>query len=566
MTAAPILEPPAADPLVGRTLGRYRLVEEIASGGMATVYLAHCEGLGGVERLAAVKVIHPHLARDPQFVEMFLDEARINSCVQHPNVCTVLDFGEAEGTYYLAMEYLAGETWSRLIHTVVKRAEAEELERQPTLLARVLAGACEGLHAAHEAIGPSGDHLRIVHRDVSPQNMFVGYDGTVKVLDFGIASAENRLHHTRDGAVKGRFAYMAPEQMRNQPMDRRADVWSLGVILWEGLAHARLFRRDSEAETIFAVAQEPIPLANEVRPEAPLDLARIAQKALSRNPDDRYATAREMGEELARFAARQSHPLSASEVSRWMKVLFERRMEYKASLAKRARSRSGTIMRVRLPGEPDQTGSQASATGTLPSAALPTAEGADSSCSTVRPKSRSARAWMGLPPIWVKPAILVAAVVAGMVFASVTGTDSLSSSEIGATESGSPTLPPIPQPKATPSVAQPTESGSPTLPATPPKAASSPDEAAAPPAAVPVRAATQSAAPAKPRFGQVTVVTPGGWAEVYAGRRRLGVTPGRFRLPAGRRVLRIRPFGEGPFLKRSVVVKPGGKARLVVRP
>jgi len=188
---------------------------------MASVYLAQFNAAQGFERWVAVKVVHPHLAKDPRFIRMLLDEARITARVQHPNVCSVVDFGKDDGTCYLVMEYLHGES----VATVIRRArKGAGLPWQ--LACRIMAEACRGLHAAHELRDHDGKALGIVHRDISPQNLFVLYDGVTKVLDFGVAQARNRLEKTKTGEVKGKLAYMAPEQLLGQTLDRRADIFA----------------------------------------------------------------------------------------------------------------------------------------------------------------------------------------------------------------------------------------------------------------------------------------------------------------------------------------------------
>src|SRR5688500_2571176 len=190
-----------------RQFGRYRLCFELASGGMGTVYLARAEGPSGFEKLVALKRIHAHLAKDPRFVAMFLDEARIAARIHHPNVCSVIDFGTVEGSYYLTMPFVEGESLGRVMHAVSARRDPAARRSFWYVAARVIADACEGLHAAHELRDDVGDLLEVVHRDVSPQNTLIGYDGGVRVLDFGVASARHRLYSTATGEVKGKFAY-----------------------------------------------------------------------------------------------------------------------------------------------------------------------------------------------------------------------------------------------------------------------------------------------------------------------------------------------------------------------
>src|SRR5688500_2262135 len=224
-----------------RQFGRYRLCFELASGGMGTVYLARAEGPSGFEKLVALKRIHEHLAKDPRFVAMFLDEARLAARIHHPNVCSVIDFGTVEDSYYLTMPFVEGESFHRLLRSLAKRGDPGASRSFWYIAARIVAEACEGLHAAHELRDDVGEPLEVVHRDVSPQNLLIGYYGGVRVLDFGVASARHRLYSTATGEVKGKFAYIAPEQIEGQPVDRRADVWSLGVVLYECIALRRLF-------------------------------------------------------------------------------------------------------------------------------------------------------------------------------------------------------------------------------------------------------------------------------------------------------------------------------------
>jgi serine/threonine-protein kinase len=263
---------------------------------MATVYLARVTARAGFDRFVALKRIHPHLLKEPGFVEMFLDEARVASCIVHPNVCSVFDYEALGDRHYIAMEYLMGEPLSRVSHAMQERAGSASVERASYLVARIIADACEGLHAAHELRDSEGDSLKVVHRDVSPQNLFLTYDGAVKVVDFGLVRTAHCMHKTKTGIVKGKFAYLAPEALASKPLDRRADIWGLGVVLWELITQQRLFLRDSEADTVLAVATQSIEPPSVVRPGVPAALDKIVLKTLARDPAARYATARELGE------------------------------------------------------------------------------------------------------------------------------------------------------------------------------------------------------------------------------------------------------------------------------
>jgi len=304
------------------TIGRYELCFELASGGMASVYLARAEGSPGFEKLVALKRIHPHLASEKGYVEMFLDEARIASRITHPNVCSVFDFGEADGEYFIAMEYLVGEPLSRVHRRVMANAAQRTSTLLPARMARVIAQACEGLHAAHELKDADGESLSVVHRDVSAENLFVTYDGATQVVDFGIAHARQRIHQTEAGQVKGTFPYMAPEQMTAAVVDRRVDVWALGAVLWELLTLRRLFLRDTDVNTMYAVLSSEIKPPSEYRPEIPPELDEIVLKALQRNPEERWQTAREMGKALRRVLAQQEELVGPAELADWLGELF----------------------------------------------------------------------------------------------------------------------------------------------------------------------------------------------------------------------------------------------------
>jgi serine/threonine-protein kinase len=320
---------PVPIPTHDEKLGRYVLRFALATGGMATVYLAVARGASGFGRAVALKRIHPHLAAEREFVEMFLDEARIAARIRHPNVCTVEDFGEADGAHYMTMEYLAGESLSRVTRALGPMP--------PAVAARIIADACEGLHAAHELEGADGEPLHVVHRDISPQNLFVGYDGIVKVVDFGIAKAEHRVHETQVGMVKGKFAYMAPEQLRGEAIDRRADVWSLGVVLWELVSGRKLFRRDNQNETILAVTACHVPRLSETRRDVPAAFDEIVARALSPHRVDRFPTARAMARELGRLYA-GGLAVDVPEISELMTRLFAERHEAQKGLLRSALS------------------------------------------------------------------------------------------------------------------------------------------------------------------------------------------------------------------------------------
>jgi len=299
-------------------LGRYELVLELGTGGMASVHLARTRGPAGFHKWFAVKRIHPHLAKDERFVDMFLDEARIAASIEHPNVAQVVELGEGEGSYFIAMEYLHGEHLGR----VASRALRESGHVPYHGAARMIAAAANGLHAAHEGRDPEGRPLDLVHRDVSPQNIFVTYDGRVKLTDFGVAKAANRISHTTTGTAKGKVAYMAPEQALGGEVDRRTDIFALGAVLWEITTGRRLFKAGTDAQTLMRITGGKVPKPTSMRHDYPKALERIALKALARRPEDRFPSAAAMAQELERFAATSPEPVTQRVVADMMGRLF----------------------------------------------------------------------------------------------------------------------------------------------------------------------------------------------------------------------------------------------------
>ncbi len=293
-------------------IGRYELVGELASGGMAVVFLARLAGVGGFQRLFALKRLHPHLARETEFVAMFLDEARLAASVRDAHAVPILEVGISEaGDHFVVMEYVEGASLAVLIATAT-----QQQGWVPTGAAlRITLDALAGLHAAHEARDERGEPLGIVHRDVSPHNVLVGVDGVARLTDFGIARAASRLTSTRDGAFKGKLSYMAPEQAGGEEVDRRADVFAAAVIAWELLANRRLFRGTNDLHTVHLLLYEPIPLLGEFHPGAPPALEAALARALDRDPGARFATAAEFAEAIEHGVAGWSAPASARDLA-----------------------------------------------------------------------------------------------------------------------------------------------------------------------------------------------------------------------------------------------------------
>ncbi len=277
----------AAATLAGRRLGRYEVLTQLASGGMATVYVARAQGVAGFERLVAVKVLHPHLAHEEEFITMFLDEARLAARIRHPNVVPTLDISDTEGAgYFLVMDYVEGDHLGAILRESVRARE----RIPPPVAVRILVDALSGLGAAHSLTDEEGAPLQLVHRDVSPHNIIVGTDGVARLTDFGVAKAEVRLSSTREGQFKGKLGYMAPEHASTGDADQRSDLFSMGIVLWESLAGRRLFRGETNAATLHKILEMPIPKLAEIDAVlAPFD--GVLSRALARPPEERYQSA-----------------------------------------------------------------------------------------------------------------------------------------------------------------------------------------------------------------------------------------------------------------------------------
>ena len=273
-----------------RTVGRYVLYGELAAGGMATVHFGRLSGPVGFSRTVAIKRLHPQFAKDPEFVTMFLDEARLCGRIRHPNVVPTLDVVATDGEIFIVMEYVAGEAFSKLMKTAHQRQVPIPLRVAATIMSSVL----HGLHSAHQTKDEHGRELGIVHRDVSPQNILVGSDGTTRVLDFGVAKAAGRIQTTRDGQVKGKIAYMPPEQLSGGVVSRQSDIYAASVVFWEALTGRRLFDGETEALVLVRAIEGKIDPPSMFNPELDRATDAVVMRGLARNPEQRFATAREM--------------------------------------------------------------------------------------------------------------------------------------------------------------------------------------------------------------------------------------------------------------------------------
>jgi serine/threonine-protein kinase len=312
-----------------KRIGRYEVLGQLAAGGMAEILLARLSGPGDFRRAVVIKRVLRSYAGNASFVKMFFDEARIVATIRHPNVVHVQELGEDEGGAFLVMEYVAGEN----VASVQKRAVAAGTPFDPRLAAHVLAETCAGLHAAHELVDERGRPQNLVHRDVSPQNVLVGYDGHVKLVDFGVALVENRDARTEPGEVKGKFEYMSPEQGLGKPLDRRSDIFSAGVVLYELSTGRRLFKRASAARTIEAVCREPVVPPSRVASGYPPALEAVVMRALAKDPAQRYATAADMRRDLLDVARELPNPVEA--LAEQMRALFADRIAEKEEMLRR---------------------------------------------------------------------------------------------------------------------------------------------------------------------------------------------------------------------------------------
>ncbi len=311
-------------------LGRYRIVDEIGVGGMASVHLARADGPGGFQKWVAIKRIHKHLAEDETFIRMFLDEARIAARISHPNVAQVFDLGKHRDTYWIAMEYLHGEPLREVMRAV---EESGAPLMGPQVAAKMVADSAEGLHAAHELRDKDGNLLNLVHRDVTPHNLFLTYDGSVKVVDFGIAKVTGRLSNTRAGTLKGKLAYMSPEQVRGGAIDRRTDIFALGVVLWELTTGRRLFRMDSDLETLERVQACVVPPPSTIVQNYPVELESVVMRALAKDAERRFQSARDVSRALQQYLMRAGAFVGPEEIGAYVKhVLSDRYQRREAHL------------------------------------------------------------------------------------------------------------------------------------------------------------------------------------------------------------------------------------------
>ena len=319
----------------GAQVKDYTLLRRLAAGGMGEIWLAERKGIEGFSRRVVIKTILECFAEEPSLVDMFLDEGRIAAGLTHPNVAQTYDLGQIGRTYYIAMEYISGRDLRNLLLMNVERGQLLPLN----LVLRVIAESCEGLYYAHKWKTPGGQHAGIIHRDISPQNILVTFDGKVKIIDFGIAKAAQSASKTRSGVLKGKYAYMSPEQVRGKKVDHRSDLFSLGVVMYELVTARRLFKRESELSTLDAVLQTEIPSPTRLDGSVPKEVEAVILRALARDPDRRFQDARQMQLAIEEVMLAIKMPASSAHLAAYMEELFEDHLQQEREVEQESLSR-----------------------------------------------------------------------------------------------------------------------------------------------------------------------------------------------------------------------------------
>jgi serine/threonine protein kinase len=350
--------------------GKYTLVDRIAVGGMAEIFLARQAGLEGFEKTIVIKRIRPHLSKQPNFVKMFLNEAKLAAQLNHPNIVQIYDLGKISESYFIAMEYIFGRDMRRII----PKADALGIPFPMVYALKIASSVCEGLYYAHQRADLYGHPLHIVHRDVTPENIFVSFDGTVKVLDFGIAKAANQIEQTRAGEIKGKLSYMSPEQCMGKPLDNRSDLFSLGVVLYEWLTGFKLFTGESEVGILKSITEGKIYAPSYFKADIPEAVEAILMKALEKDRDRRYQTAWEMQYDLDQFLSQYEFTPSNIHLSNFLKQLFNDELEEERE---RLASLRAPVSAEEFVGEPEEILSVLESVGESAEVAAPERGAAD---------------------------------------------------------------------------------------------------------------------------------------------------------------------------------------------
>jgi serine/threonine protein kinase len=317
----------------GVRFGKYVLLNRIAVGGMAEIFLARQEGLEGFEKTICIKRIRPHLSSQPNFVRMFLNEAKLAAQLNHPNIVQIYDLGRINDSYFIAMEYISGRDMSRII----PKAEKAEIPFPMIYALKIASNCCEGLYYAHTKTDAYGNPLHVVHRDVTPENVLVGFNGTVKIVDFGIAKASTQLEQTRAGEIKGKLSYMSPEQAMGQQLDHRSDIFSLGAVMYEWITGYKLFTGENEMAILKSIIDGKIYPPSYFKEDVPEAVERILMKALDKDREARYQSAWEMQFDIDTFVAGSHFSPSNIHMSNFLKQIFDDEIEREKELLVRSR-------------------------------------------------------------------------------------------------------------------------------------------------------------------------------------------------------------------------------------
>jgi serine/threonine-protein kinase len=547
-------------------VGKYQLGRKLATGGMAEVFLAKAEGPMGFEKTLVLKRILPHLAEDPQFVGMFLSEARLAAQLNHPNIVQIFDFGQAESTYYLAMEYIDGVD----LRTLSLLARQKGVQLPPPICAKIVSSACEGLAFAHDFVDPgTGKPLNLIHRDISPDNILLSRQGAVKVVDFGIAKASTQGHKTQTGLVKGKIAYMPIEQLQGQPLDRRVDVYSLGIVLYELLTGQRPFDASTDVSMMQAILFEPLVPVTARRADLPPALTQILDRAICKVREQRYPDCRAFQADLERYILSTGEPIGPWQLAQAVTQLCTEAAGtplevsgFAATAMSAARDEGGQRESTFVSGQ-SEAPSMVMASSTEPPKPLPPATDrkvAPALAAAAVEQEDAARAIRpNRPGLWLALGGLALLAAGGGVVLFGRGTPVAPPPPVVAapTPSALPPAEPVPAaPPSTPVVA---------APVTPPTEVPAPEVPAAPPEPAPVAQAEPPAAPVvrrkEPQKGKLEFrIRP--YATVLLDGTALGQTPlAPVNISAGPHTLRLINRELGKDVTRTVEVK-GGKSTI----
>jgi serine/threonine-protein kinase len=505
-------------------LGKYTLVRKLATGGMAEVFLARADGPMGFAKKCVVKRILPHFNDDPRFIEMFLGEARLAAELNHPNLVQIFDFGQHDGQYFLAMEYIDGANL-RVLNQATRRVQGP---MSLPLAARIIALAAEGLHFAHELRNEQGEFLNLVHRDISPDNILVSRNGAVKVVDFGIAKASTQPHLTKSGMIKGKMAYMPPEQLAREPLDRRADLFALGIVFYELVTGGMPFDATSEVSIIQAImSQKPLEKPTVYRPDCPADLEAIVNKCLEKDREKRYASCVDLQADLEAFIKRTGETVGTREIAQLVEVTF-------------ANEADPTLPNAVGSGEKATPGSQSDETIPPPSPSGPRPIGTDSGTGMSNTALRSietAGVQRSKAPLFVAIGLGLSVLAAATWFALQPGPKPVLVVDAGA---AAPAIPDaaiaVEIPDAAVAIAPEVDAGAPV---------------------VEVDAGTTEVKPAVSKTGRLELrIRP--YATVFLDDRKLGDTPlPPISVPVGKHKLRLVNPAFGKDVELNIVIKPG---------